>query len=298
MDSYRGWVRPGPVPPGDGAGDPPVEDGESLDFLCGHWRIFQYERGHRYSTDDVLCAFYASTWAPRVERALDLGSGIGSVAMIVAWRLPGATMVTIEAQAASLRIARKSVRYNGVADRFTVLEGDLRDDAVLARATHAVDERGFDLVTGSPPYWPVKSALASAHDQAVGARLETRGDVVDYARSAAKVLAPGGVFACVHQLSQDERVRDALERADLVLLRMRPVHFKEGVPENGCGLYLAARRADVPHTFPSRAGVVDGKPVIEPPLVIRRADGSVHPEYATIRLSFGFPPGDVAALST
>ena len=92
--SYRGWTRPGPIPPGN----VDVEPGESLDFLCGHWKIFQYERGHRYSTDDVLCAFYASSWAPRVERYCDLGSGIGSVANLVAWRLPGARFVTVEAQ--------------------------------------------------------------------------------------------------------------------------------------------------------------------------------------------------------
>ncbi len=29
---------------------------------------------------------------------------------------------------------------------------------------------------------------------------------------------------------------------------------------------------------------------VEPPLVIRAADGSVHPEYAAVKLSIGFPP--------
>ena len=28
----------------------------------------------------------------------------------------------------------------------------------------------------------------------------------------------------------------------------------------------------------------------EPPLIIRRPDGSVHPEYSAVKLSFGFPP--------
>jgi hypothetical protein len=28
----------------------------------------------------------------------------------------------------------------------------------------------------------------------------------------------------------------------------------------------------------------------EPPLVIRRRDGSVHPEYSAVKLAFGFPP--------
>jgi hypothetical protein len=29
---------------------------------------------------------------------------------------------------------------------------------------------------------------------------------------------------------------------------------------------------------------------VEPPLVIRAADGSVHPEYVVVKLSIGFPP--------
>ena len=49
-------------------------------------------------------------------------------------------------------------------------------------------------------------------------------------------------------------------------------------------LFAAARAADLP---PAR------RTFIEPPLTIRRADGSMDPEYAMVRLSFGFPPGDV-----
>src|SRR5881227_518799 len=101
--SFRGWLRPGPVP----RGGIDAEVGETLDYISGHFKIFQYSGGHRFSTDDVLTAWYATQWAPRVDRAMDLGSGIGSVALVVAWRLPGARIVTVEAQADSVRLARK-----------------------------------------------------------------------------------------------------------------------------------------------------------------------------------------------
>src|SRR5437764_12198944 len=105
-EHFRGWTRPGPRPPGGVV----VEEGESLDCISGHFGIFQFTKGHRFSTDDVLTAWYATQWAPRVERAADLGSGIGSVALVVAWRLPGARIVTVEAQAESVRRARKGGR--------------------------------------------------------------------------------------------------------------------------------------------------------------------------------------------
>jgi hypothetical protein len=43
------------------------------------------------------------------------------------------------------------------------------------------------------------------------------------------------------------------------------------------------RAADLPAPMRARTW-------IEPPLVIRLSDGAVHPEYAAVKLSVGFPP--------
>jgi tRNA1(Val) A37 N6-methylase TrmN6 len=275
---YRGWRRPGPTVPGGVE----LESGETLDYICGHYRIFQYEKGHRYSTDDVLTAWYATTCAPRVDRAADLGSGIGSVAIIAAWRLPGATFCTVEAQEMSIRLARKSIRYNGLTDRFTLFHGDLRDETVLA------GEAPFDLVTGSPPYFPAGTATTADHPQAIPARIETRGNIADYARAAARILAPGGVFAFVFPTGQLTRAEEALGDAGLLLLRGREVVFKEGEPSL-ISLFAAGRSDDFP---PNR------RIFVEPSLTIRDRDGSTTAEYAAVRMSFGFPPGDVAPIAS
>jgi tRNA1(Val) A37 N6-methylase TrmN6 len=273
--SFRGWTIPGPRAPGGVE----LEEGESLDAISGHWRIFQLKKGHRFSTDDLVCAWYASQWAPRVDRYCDLGSGIGSVALMVAWRRPGCSVVTLEAQEISLRLQRKSIRYNGVDGRFTSLQGDLRD------ATCLEGEGPFDLVTGSPPYWATDAALPADKPQAFGARLEARGTVADYARAAARVLAPGGVFVCVFQAAHDERVRAGIADAGLALVRTRPIRFKAGVEAatSGARVYLAARATDLPEA--ARARVVE-----EPPLTVRAADGSIDDEYAAVKMSIGFPP--------
>lgn len=272
---YRGWRRPGPVPPGGVEPD----EGETLDVICGWFRIFQYAKGHRYSTDDVLTAWYGTAHAPRVDRAADLGSGIGSVATIAAWRLPGVAFCTVEAQEISLRLARKSMRYNGLDSRMTLYHGDLRDPSILR------NEAPFDLVTGSPPYWPVGTASEAAHAQAIPARLEVRGSVADYAAAAARILAPGGLFAFVFPTAQLDRALGAVSDAGLKLIRRRDVIFKQGEPPL-ITLFGASRATDVPATYAT---------FVEPPLTIRTRDGGVDPEYSAIRLSFGFPPGNVPA---
>ena len=270
---YRGWRRPGPLPPGGVE----VEEGESLDVICGSYRIFQYERGHRYSTDDVLAGWYGTLCAPRVERAADLGSGIGSVALVCAWRLPGATFCTVEAQEISIRLARKTIRYNGLESRFTLYHGDLRDPSILAH------EAPFDLVTGSPPYFPAGTATAPGHPQAVPARMEVRGAVDDYARAAARILAPGGVFTFVFPTVQMDRALRAVEDAGLTLIRRRDIIFKEGAAPL-IAVFAASRAEDIPRQYQA---------FVEPPLTIRTRDGGTDPEYSAIRLSFGFPPGNV-----
>ena len=268
ISSFHFWRRPGPMPPGNIEPDP----GETLEYISGNFKIFQYAKGHRYSTDDVLTAWYGTQWAPRVERAADLGSGIGSVAIVAAWRLTGARFWTIEAQEASVRLARKSIRYNGLEERFTILHGDLREEGML--------EGTFDLVTGSPPYFPPGTAVEAEHPQAVPARIEMRGDVRDYAKAAARILAPGGLFAFVFPYARREDAQRAIADNSMILLRRRDVIFKEGeVPL--IALFAAGRAEDFPAGLPA---------IIEPPLTVRRRDGTIDQEYGGVRLSFGFPP--------
>jgi len=274
--SYKGWTRPGPRPPG---GIEP-EEGETLDHLCGHFRIFQYKKGHRCSTDDLLTAWFGTVWCPRAQRIADLGSGIGSVALAAAWRCPGASVHTVEAQDISVRLARKSAAYNGLLDRFHIGEGDLRDPDLFR------DQAPFDLVTGSPPYSPVGTRVAADHPQAIPARLEVRGDIGDYALAAARILAPGGVFACVFPLDQVARAEQAYRAAGILLTRRQDVIFKEGEPY-GIALFAGTRQTDLPEGFAQAAEL----PALPAPITIRRRDGKVDPGIAMVRLAMGFPPG-------
>lgn len=272
---FRGWAKPGALPPGASA---PLEipAGESLDAISGHFRLFQLRDGHRFSTDDVLTAWYGTSWAPRAGRVLDLGSGIGSVGMTAAWRLPGAAFVTVEAQDESVRLARKSAAYNGLEERYEIRQGDFRNPATLA-----ADET-FDLVLGSPPYFPLGTGNEGDHPQKVQCRFEVRGDISDYTRVAMAHLSPGGIFACVFPEIQLERVERAAADAGAVIVRRRPVVFREGDAPL-VALFAMMRAADLPEPMRTRTWV-------EPALIIRTARGEVHPEYAAVKLAFGFPP--------
>jgi tRNA1Val (adenine37-N6)-methyltransferase len=276
---FKGWAKPGPIPPGALIGRPAVEPGETLDAISGHFRLFQLTQGHRFSTDDVLTAWYGTTWCPTARTVLDLGSGIGAVAMIAAWRLPGAHFVTVEVQEESVRLARKSAAWNGLEARYEIRLGDFRDPSLLG------PEERFDLVLGSPPYFPVGSGVEGAHPQKIACRFELRGDIADYCAVAARHLEPGGFFAAVFPISPEEqelRVKSAAAAAGLILVRRRPVVLREG-ERPLLGLFGLMRAGDLPERFRAQTWS-------EPPLIIRASDGAVHPEYSTVKLAFGFPP--------
>ena len=272
---FKGWAKPGIVPPG-AFSSPEVAADETLDAISGHFRLFQLRDGHRFSTDDVLTAWYGTTWAPSAARVLDLGSGIGSVGMIAAWRLPGARFVTVEAQKESVRLAEKSVAYNGLDDRYEIRLADFRSPEAF------VSGEQFDLVLGSPPYFPPGRGIESDHPQRAACRFEMRGDIRDYARVAAGRLAPGGLFACVFPDLDRARVEDAAVMSALTIVRRREVVFREG-ERPAIALFAMMRQGDLPPHMHDRTWV-------EPPLVIRCADGQVHPEYAAVKLAVGFAP--------
>jgi tRNA1(Val) A37 N6-methylase TrmN6 len=199
--------------------------------------------------------------------------------MIAAWRLPNARFITIEAQDASVALARKSAQYNGIEDRYEIRHGDFRDPNLLP-----ADER-FDLVLGSPPYFPLDSGIHGDHPQKLACRFEVRGDISDYARIAVAHLLPGGVFACVFPITPEhqlERVYTAAREAGLTIQRERPVALKEGDPPL-LGLFLMIRSEDLPESVRQQTWR-------EPALTIRLRDGKIHPEYVAVKHSIGFPP--------
>jgi len=274
---FKGWAKPGPVPPGLNSGVT-VDEGETLDAISGHFRLFQLEDGHRFSTDDILTAWHGSSWCPTATTALDLGSGIGTVGMIVAWRLPGARLVTVEAQEASVRLAEKSARFNGLESRYEIRSGDFRTTGVLR------DGERFDLITGSPPYFPPGAGVESEHPQKAACRFELRGTVADYCQAAAKHLAVGGWFSCVfpNEPAQLARVEAGASDAGLTIVRRRSVKFREG-DSPMISLFGMMRSADLPEWF-------RGTTWVEPDLTIRQRDGNIHPEYSAVKLAIGFPP--------
>jgi hypothetical protein len=85
-----------------------------------------------------------------------------------------------------------------------------------------------------------------------------------------------------NEKSQLARAESAAKKSGLIIIRKRPVVFREGNPPI-ITLFGLMHADDLPEWF-------RGKTWTEPPIIIRMRDGKIHPEYSAMKLAIGFPP--------
>ena len=270
-----GWTAPGPAPrPPHDRPDVWPGEGEDLCYLSGDFRILQRTDGHRWSMDDLVTAWLAKTRAHATPPglAVDLGCGIGSVLLFVAWSFPDARCVGLEAQTLSVGMARRSIAWNGVGERVEAREGDLREPQHLADLVGRAE-----LVTGTPPYFVPGAGTASPLPQREPCRFELRGGIEDYLAAAARLLAPGARFVACEGGPGDQRARveAGAKAAGLVVTAWRDVIPKEGKPPL-LAIFEARAAGEACETMA--------------PLVVRDAAGKWTEDYMAVREAMGIPP--------
>jgi tRNA1(Val) A37 N6-methylase TrmN6 len=206
--------------------NPHLELGELTDdALTRDFRILQRAKGHRFSSDDLATAYVAWHARPTASRVLDLGCGIGSVLLHLAWKMTDATFVGVEAQAISFALLERNIARAAISSRVQVHHGDLREEPIITKLGP-----GFDLVTGTPPYFPLGHASNAMDEQRAYARIEYRGGVEAYLATAARVLAPSGTVVMCGDARAKERVARGADAVKLVIRARCDVIPREGEP--------------------------------------------------------------------
>lgn len=266
-----GWVAPGP-PPRPPEGEGPAWPGakEDLCHLVGDWRLLQRRDGHRWSLDDLVTAAVAGEEGAALgaRHVADLGCGIGSVLLMLAWRLPEARLVGVEAQELSVDLARRSALWNGVTERCRIEHGDLR--------TWQPGQGDFDLISGTPPYLPPGTARESSRPQWGPCHFEHRGGVEAYVAAGARWLAGHGRLVLCAGGRDAPRVEAAATEHGLREVRRIAV-----VPRLGKATLFHVHVLQRQET--SRG---DWQPET---LRVRDAEGAWTPDFRALRSAMGMP---------
>lgn len=248
---------------------------EDLSYLAGDWRVFQPTSGHRWSLDDLVTA-YVAVEALEVEdefSAVDLGCGLGSVLMLLAWAFPNARVTGVEAQLARANRARRSLRYNGAESRCRVFDGDIRDTAMLSEVLGDTAR----LVTGTPPYFDPAATNKSHDSEAAACRVELRGGLEVYLDAGRAVMAHDGTLVLCYPAASGERAELGARERGLTLVRRLTV-----VPAAGKPPLIVVDRFVHSERSETLAQQHDE-------LLVRDAHGSWSEAFCVVRRRFGMP---------
>ena len=145
-------------------------------------------------------------WLRRpVRRALDLCTGSGCLAVLLALAFPKATVAATDLSAAALQVARKNVNQYKLKRRVRLLRSDL---------FAALEGERYDLMVTNPPYVDTRTLrrLPPEYDYEPSAALTAGRDGLDFVRrilaDARSHLNPRGLLVC-----EVGDARRALERA-------------------------------------------------------------------------------------
>jgi tRNA1(Val) A37 N6-methylase TrmN6 len=203
----------------------PQQD-EMLSSLAGHWCIYQLEHGHRMTTDDVGCAAIACKQFKTISSHLDIGTGLGSVLNMVHWFFYHDIQksVGIEAQSVHVALAKKTIEFNGIADKCTIIHQDIRtmDRSSLTET--------FDLITGTPPYFPPPNGTLPLVPGRGMCAFELRGGIELYCTIASWFLSKTGRFVVAQTGIEIERTEKAGRSVGLTPKSRWEFHGKQGRP--------------------------------------------------------------------
>lgn len=195
----------------------------TLDSLfSGQIILLQPKEGYRFSVDAPILASWVKL--KRGERAVELGTGNGVIAVILARKFKESEIVALEVQRELAELAKKNVELNGVSEWTRVLEMDVRECRKYLQA------QSFDVVVSNPPYFPKGHGRLNLHTQEVLARHEVLATVEDFLRASSYLLKDGGRCYYIYPPERLLRLLFAMKAERLEPKRLKFVHPKPGKP--------------------------------------------------------------------
>jgi len=195
---------------------------ETLDEILDYdLKIIQPKSGYRFSLDPLLLADFAPTGQSEI---LDLGTGCGVIALVMARKNPQATVAAVEVSPVMAEIARRNIVNNNLSDRITVTETDVLQVSGIFSAN------SFDLVMGNPPYRRQGEGRISPKPGRDIARHESSAKLSDFLAVARKMVKPGGSICFIYHPERLAELIAAALQLKLSPSRLQMVHGDLSLP--------------------------------------------------------------------
>ena len=178
-------------------------------------------------TDSIALAGFA--WLPRNSKILDLGSGCGTLGLLLCARHPDCAVTGVELDPQAHATALENIRRNGLTARMESICADLR------QIPQFLTPGSFSFCITNPPYFssgPASKTLSQA-------RREDTCDLQSLLRSAAWALKYGGDLCMVYR---PERLAELFSLASQVKLEPKRLCLVRHKPADPVSLVLVQCR--------------------------------------------------------
>jgi tRNA1(Val) A37 N6-methylase TrmN6 len=179
--------------------------------------------GYRHSLDPFLLASFVQV-KPSDRRVVDLGTGSGIIALLLALRCADITVTGVELQESLADLARQNVTLNDLDAKLVILNKDIR------KAAEWAFPQTVDLVVSNPPYRGAGTGYSSPDPGRAAARHELAGGLEDFVAAAAWLLKNGGRFSLIFLAERLTDLLTTLRQKNLEPKRLRMVHSRVGDP--------------------------------------------------------------------
>ena len=190
-------------------------------LLAGKVTLWQPREGYRAAIDPVMLA--AAVEPKAGAQLLDLGCGVGAVALCLLARKAGITVTGLELDADLVALARRNAAANHVEDCLEIHQGS------ITAPPADIPPQSFDLVVCNPPYLQAGTATASPEPARRSANIEALGDLAAWIAAAARALKPKGRVAMIHRADRLDRIISELSDG-FGEITIHPLWPKQGRP--------------------------------------------------------------------
>ena len=208
-------------------------------FQFQQFTVRQEHCAMKVGTDGTLLG----AWAHGGRTILDIGTGTGLVALMMAQRFPEAEVLAVDIDADAVSQALENVEASPFARRIVVVKGDIRQPETLASPVgisvqkDASGQPLFDAIVVNPPYF--NDSLKSPDRQRTVARHTTTLSYRELMAAAVRLLADDGELSVVIPFDCRQRLQAEALLAGLSLVRCCAVRT---TPRKSPSRYLLAFR--------------------------------------------------------
>jgi tRNA1Val (adenine37-N6)-methyltransferase len=176
----------------------------SAPFHFKQFSIVQDITPMKVGTDGVLLGAWVDV--DHKTNILDIGTGTGLIALMLAQRAPNANIVAIDSHTDALIEAGKNFQASRYTDRITAIASDVKDFQPLYP---------FDLIVSNPPFF--KSSLHAPSQGRTMARHDIGFSAEDFARTA-RWLSPDGVLAGIYPIDIYQHFHELMQASGMRLI--------------------------------------------------------------------------------